>query len=104
VTNAKLSTAPTSQSAISFAYPGASPVVSASGTANAIVWAHENTSPAVLHAYDAANLAHELYNTNQAAGGRDQFGPGNKFIAPTVAGGKVFVGTTNTLAIFGLLQ
>jgi hypothetical protein len=104
VTNAKLSTAPTSQSAISFAYPGASPVVSASETTNAIVWAHENTSPAVLHAYDAANLAHELYNSNQAAGGRDQFGPGNKFIAPTVAGGKVFLGTTNTLAIFGLLQ
>jgi hypothetical protein len=104
VTNAMLSTAPTSQSATSFAYPGASPVVSASGTANAIVWAHENTTPAVLHAYDASNLAHELYNSNEATGGRDQFGPGNKFIAPTVAGGKVFVGTTNTLAIFGLLK
>jgi hypothetical protein len=103
VINAKLSTAPTSQSAVSFAYPGASPVVSASGTTNAIVWAHENTSPAVLHAYDASNLAHELYNSNEATGSRDQFGPGNKFIAPTVAGGKVFVGTTNTLAIFGLL-
>ena len=83
VTNAKLSTAPTSQSAITFAYPGASPVVSANGTSNAIVWAHENTTPAVLHAYDASNLAHELYNSNQATGGRDQFGPGNKFIAPT---------------------
>jgi hypothetical protein len=104
VTNAKLSPAPTSQSATSFAYPGASPVVSASGTSNAIVWAHENSVPAVLHAYDASNLAHELYNSNQATGGRDQFGPGNKFIAPTVAGGKVFVGTTNTLAIFGLLK
>jgi hypothetical protein len=104
VTNAKLSATPTSQSAITFAYPGASPVVSASGTTNAIVWAHENTTPAVLHAYDASNLAHELYNSNQATGARDQFGPGNKFIAPTVAGGKVFVGTTNTLAIFGLLH
>ena len=104
VTNAKLSATPTSQSAITFAYPGASPVVSASGTTNAIVWAHENTTPAVLHAYDASNLAHELYNSNQATGSRDQFGPGNKFIAPTVAGGKVFVGTTNTLAIFGLLH
>jgi outer membrane protein assembly factor BamB len=103
VVNAKLSAAPTSQTAVLFAYPGASPVVSSSGTANAIVWAHENTTPAVLHAYDASNLAHELYNSNQATGGRDQFGPGNKFIAPTVAGGKVFVGTTNTVAIFGLL-
>ena len=104
LTNAKLSAAPTSQSAVSFAYPGASPVVSANGITNAIVWAHENTTPAVLHAYDASNLAHEVYNSNEATGGRDQFGPGNKFIAPTVAGGKVFVGTTNTLAIFGLLQ
>ena len=103
VSNAKLSTSPTSQTAITFAYPGASPVVSANGTSDAIVWAHENTTPAVLHAYDASNLAHELYNSNQATGGRDQFGPGNKFIAPTVAGGKVFIGTTNTLAIFGLL-
>jgi hypothetical protein len=103
VSNAKLASAPASQSAASFAYPGASPVVSASGTTNAIVWAHENSSPAVLHAFDATNLAHELYNSNQATGGRDQFGPGNKFIAPMVAGGKVFVGTTNTLAIFGLL-
>jgi hypothetical protein len=104
VTNAKLSTTPTSQTAITFAYPGASPVVSSNGTTNAIVWAHENTTPAVLHAYDASNLATELYNSNQATGSRDQFGPGNKFIAPTVAGGKVFVGTTNTLAIFGLLH
>jgi hypothetical protein len=104
VTNAKLSTTPTSQSAIAFTIPGASPVVSANGTSNAIVWANESKTPAVLHAYDASNLAHELYNSNQATGGRDQFGPGNKFIAPTVAGGRVFIGTTNSLAIFGLLQ
>ena len=104
VTSAKLSTSPTSQTAVAFAYPGASPVVSSNGTQNAIVWAHENATPAVLHAYDAANLTHELYNSNQATGGRDQFGPGNKFIVPVVAGGKVFVGTTNTLAVFGLLH
>ena len=104
VTSAKLSTSPTSQTAIAFEYPGASPVVSSNAMQNAIVWAHENATPAVLHAYDATNLAHELYNSNQAAGGRDQFGPGNKFIVPVVADGKVFVGTTNTLAIFGLLH
>jgi uncharacterized protein (DUF927 family) len=78
--------------------------VSANGTANPIVWAHENTSPAVLHAYDATNLAHELYNSNQAAGNRDQFGAGNKYITPTVADGKVFVGSTNAVAVFGLLK
>jgi hypothetical protein len=64
----------------------------------------ENSNPAVLHAYDATNLAHELYNSNQAANGRDHFGTGNKFITPTIADGKVFVGTTNSVAVFGLLQ
>jgi hypothetical protein len=105
ITSAKISATATSQSTGSFSYPGSSPVVSASGTANPIVWAHENGgSGAVLHAYNAANLATELYNSTQATGNRDQFGAGNKFITPTVAGGKVFVGTTNSVGIFGLLH
>jgi hypothetical protein len=103
VTNALLSSSPTSQTSTHFAYPGTFPVVSANGTANAIVWAYENTSPAVLHAYAAANLATELYNSNRASNGRDHFGAGNKFIAPVVADGKVFVATTNSVAVFGLL-
>jgi len=103
ITSAKLSANPTSQSAAAFTYPGTSPAVSANGTSNGIVWAHENTNPAVLHAYDATNLAHELYNSDQAAGSRDQFGAGNKFITPMSAGGKVFVGTTSGVAVFGLL-
>ena len=78
--------------------------MSANGTSNAIVWAHENSDPAVLHAYDAANLAHEIYNSSQASGNRDRFGAGNKFITPTIAGGKVFVGTTAGVAVFGLLH
>jgi hypothetical protein len=102
ISNARLSTTPTSQTGISFAYPGSTPSVSANGTSDGIVWAHENTSPAVLHAYDASNLSHELYNSNQA-GARDQFGAGNKFITPTIANGKVYVGTTNGVAVFGLL-
>jgi len=102
VTNAKLGTASSSQSPAPFPYPGASPVISANGTSNGIVWAHENSSTAVLHAYEAGNLAHELYNSNQAAGNRDHFGTGNKYITPTVADGKVFVGTQNSVAIFGL--
>ena len=104
VANARISADPTSHSAATFGYPGTSPVVSANGTSNAIVWAHRNSSgSAVLHAYDAANLAHELYNSTQATGNRDQFGSGNKFITPTVAGGKVFVGTQNSVGVFGLL-
>jgi hypothetical protein len=104
ITNAMLATAPASQSSTQFPYPGTAPAVSANGTANGIVWTHENNSQAVLHAYDASNLAHELYNSTQAANNRDQFGAGNKFIAPTIADGKVFVGTQNSVAVFGLLQ
>ena len=101
---AKLSSGPTSQSTIQYVYPGTSPSVSANGIANGIVWAHENSTPAVLHAYAAEDLSHELYNSSQAPNGRDQFGPGNKFIAPAVADGKVFFGTTNAVAVYGLLK
>jgi hypothetical protein len=101
---AKLSSGPTSQSTTQYIYPGTSPSVSANGIANGIVWAHENSVPAVLHAYAAEDLSHELYNSNQAPNGRDQFGPGNKFIAPAVADGKVFFGTPNAVAVFGLLK
>ena len=105
IASAKIAAKATSQTAGTFGYPGTSPVISANGTSNAIVWAHENKSgAAVLHAYDASNLATELYNNTQATGSRDSIGSGNKFITPTVAGGKVFVGTTNSVAIFGLLH
>ena len=99
--DAKLSAG--TQSSATFVSPGSAPGVSANGTSEGIVWAHENSNPAVLHAYDATNLAHELYNSSQASGGRDQYGAGNKFITPVVADGKVFVGATNGVAVFGLL-
>ncbi len=102
ITNAKLSSSATAHTSNTFGFPGATPSVSANGTSNGIVWAVENSSPAVLHAYDAVNLK-ELYNSNQASGGRDQFGNGNKFITPTIVNGKVFVGTPNGLAVFGPL-
>jgi hypothetical protein len=103
ISNAKLSTTASSLTSESFIYPGSTPTVSASGTSNAILWAVENTSPAVLHAYDATNLATEFYNTNQAASNRDHFGNGNKFMVPIVVNGKVFVGTPTGVAVFGLL-
>jgi hypothetical protein len=87
-----------------FTYPGTSPAVSANASSNGIMWAHENSNPAVLHAYDAHNLGRELYNSSQAAGGRDHFGPGNKFITPMIADGKVFVGTQSGVAVVGLLH
>jgi hypothetical protein len=103
ITNAKLATSASAQSTSTFQYPGATPAISANGTSNGIVWAVENSSPAVLHAYNANTLA-ELYNSNQAGSGRDQFGAGNKFITPMIANGKVFVGTPTGVAEFGLLQ
>jgi len=99
---AALSATPVSATATQFPYPGATPSISANGTANGILWAVENNAPAVLHAYAAGNLGQELYNSNQAANGRDQFGPGNKFMTPTIANGKVYVGTPNGVAAFGL--
>ena len=117
IVNAKLATTPSSQTTNTFGYPGASPAVSANGTSNAIIWAIENNplnrssargvrpgnNPAVLHAYDATNLTKELYNSGQTKG-RDQFGLGNRFITPVIVNGKVFVGTPNGVAEFGLLQ
>jgi hypothetical protein len=100
--NARLLSAAVAQTSNSFGYPGATPSISAHGGANPIVWASENTNPAVLHAYNAVTL-HELYNSNQAASGRDHFGAGNKFITPTIANGRVYVGTTNGVGVFGLL-
>jgi len=104
ISNARLASTPASQTANAFPYPGATPSISANGTGNAILWAVENANPAVLHAYDAGNLATELFNSNQASGGRDQFGAGNKFITPTVINGKVYVGTTSGVGVFGLLD
>jgi outer membrane protein assembly factor BamB len=103
VTNAFLATTPSSHSALVYPYPGATPAISANGTANGIVWAAENGTTGALHAYDATDLSRELYNSNQA-GARDQFGAGNKFITPMIAQGRVYVGATNGVAVFGLLK
>ncbi len=104
IASGKLATTPVHTGA-SFTYPGGLPSVSAANATSAIgiVWAIENTSPAVLHAYAANDLTQELYNSNQASGNRDHFGNGNKFITPMIADGKVFAATSNSVAVFGLL-
>ncbi len=92
---------PVSQSTTQFGYPGSTPSVSANGSTNAIVWALEvNSSTAVLHAYDALDLSRELYASSQVPA--DQLDGGVKFAVPTVANGKVFVGTQSSLSVFGL--
>jgi outer membrane protein assembly factor BamB len=101
---AKLSTSPVSKSSASFGYPGSTPSVSSNGNTNGIVWAIEHSGPDVLHAYSAASLATELYNSNQASGGRDQFGQASHFGTPMIVNGKVYVGTTDGVAVFGLLK
>lgn len=104
VSAAKLVGSPVQTTPTTFGYPGTTPSVSAYGVTGGIVWATENSSNAVLHAYDAGNIGTELYNSGQAANGRDQFGAGNKFIAPTIANGKVYVGTINSVGIFGFVR
>jgi hypothetical protein len=104
LSNALLSTSPTSQSSVTFAYPGATPVVSANGSTDGILWVLSTVKgyAAILYAYDAANLSHALYNSDQNEP-RDEAGISAKFAVPTVANGKVYVGTSVELDVYGLL-
>lgn len=95
-----LSTSPVSQSSHQFGYTGTSSI-SANGSGNGILWTME-AGGSVLHAYDATNLANELYNSKQA-GSRDFFGSAIRFNPPTVANGKVYVAGQTEIAVFGLL-
>jgi len=93
-----------------FGPQGASPAVSANGTANGIVWlidssgalAQPNTA-AILRVFDASNLSREIYNSAAASGGRDTAGLAVKFTVPMIANGKVYVGTQSELDVYGLL-
>ena len=96
-------TSPASASSQPYYYPGATPVLSSAGGKNAILWVIDPAKPGVLHAYDALNLNNEFWNSSQAANNRDQAGRGLKFTVPTVANGKVYVGTKTELDVYGLL-
>jgi hypothetical protein len=100
------STTASAQTPSGFGFPGATPSISATPTAtNGIVWAIDAGSygtnnsastaagPAILHAYSASSVATELWNSSQATGGRDTAGNAVKFTVPTVANGKVYIGT-----------
>jgi uncharacterized repeat protein (TIGR03806 family) len=106
ITNGVFNFTPASQSSTSFSYHGSTPVVSANGTNNGIVWViqaddYASAGPATLHAYNATNLAQELYNSSQNLT-RDNPGAAVKFTVPTVADGKVYVGTAFALSVFGV--
>jgi hypothetical protein len=89
---------------------GATPAISANGTQNGIVWLSERRDrlvtkpgslPAFLHAYDATNVATELYSSETNAQ-RDTAGPSAKFVVPTITNGKVYLGTQTELDVYGL--
>jgi hypothetical protein len=98
----KLSTSPTSQTSAHFSFPGATVSVSSNGSTAGIVWVLDGKA-GVLSAFDATNLATQLYDTTQASGGRDAPGKPVKFAVPTVANGHVYVGTQTELDVYGLL-
>ncbi|HEV2654225.1 MAG TPA: hypothetical protein VGT82_04675 [Ktedonobacteraceae bacterium] len=112
--NGLLASHASSQSPEKFAFSGATPSISSNGNIpdTGIVWVNSPSrcfSPGcnpqgdgVLRAYDATNLGKELYNSQQNAA-RDRADSYVKFSVPTVANGKVFVGTQTRLDIYGLL-
>jgi hypothetical protein len=109
IANAVLAPTPASQSPSAFSGLAPSPAISSNGATAGIVWALDSAGydstpqgPAVLHAYDATNLATELYNSNQA-GARDHPGAALKFMVPMVGNGKVYVGTETELDVYGFL-
>jgi hypothetical protein len=90
---------------------GATPVVSSNGANNAIIWLIDASgalvtpnTPAILRAFDAGKLSNEIYNSAAAAMDRDKAGLAVKFTVPTVANGKVYVGTQTELDVYGLLH
>ncbi len=84
-----------------YSFPGATPAISANGTDDGIVWTLQKSSTQILVANNAANVSLEIYNSANNA--RDALGGAVKFAVPTVADGRVFVGGSNSVAVFGLL-
>jgi hypothetical protein len=100
-----LSPTPSSRTSDTFPYPGGVPNISSRGTSDGgIVWLiTPDTVSRVgvqLHAYDPSNLANEYYDTLRSSVATPQY---VKFTVPTIANGKVYIGTQTTLEVFGLL-
>jgi hypothetical protein len=108
VRQGKLGERPDATGAQRFGNPGATPAISADGARNGIVWVIESKAwngadrPAVLHAYDAANVARELWNSEQNSN-RDRVGLTLRFTIPTVVDGRVYVEAKGRVDVYGLL-
>jgi uncharacterized repeat protein (TIGR03806 family) len=105
ITNGVIVPTPVSKSTTSFGFPGATPTLSGNGTNNGIAWIIDPTpylshGPAVLHAYNATNLALELYNSSQNLA-RDNPGAAVKMVPPVIAAGKVYISAQYALSVFG---
>jgi predicted RecA/RadA family phage recombinase len=92
-------------------FPGATPSISSNGTipGTAILWALDTSQsgshvPAVLYAFDASSISNELWNSDQAPNGRDQAGSAVKFATPTISNGKVYIGTSSEVDVYGVLS
>ncbi len=107
ITAGMLSLAPVAMGSVAINYPTTTPSVSANGNASGIVWgidasAYSTGGPSVLRAFEATSLGNELYDTNQNSS-RDNPGGAVQFTVPTIANGKVYVGTRSMLSVYGLL-
>ncbi len=101
-----MSSTSVTQSTDSYPFPGSTPTISTNPSGgNAIVWDIAGPGTNQLRAYNASQgYSTEIYTSAQAANSRDALGSAVKFTVPTVADGEVFVGTTNSLVVYGLLQ
>ena len=101
--NGLLTQQPVSQTTMAFGGAGpASTSITANGNSNGILWAIRHTNPA-LFAFDPTNLAHEFYDSTQALQARDHLLPVIRFATPTISNGKVYIGGTTALQVYGLL-
>lgn len=111
VVKGQLSDRPVASGTQRFPNPGSAPVVSANGTRNAIVWLIETkvwndytqAKHSVLHAYYATNVAREIYTSEQNIS-RDRAGPAVRFTLPTIANGRIYVGTKGEVDAYGLFD
>ncbi|HWR35299.1 MAG TPA: Ig-like domain-containing protein [Clostridia bacterium] len=106
ISNGLINTTAASKSSKTFEYPGATPSISSKGSTNGIVWLYERNTTlnrAVLHAYSASNVSQLLYNSRQNSTRDLAASAPVRFAVPTIANGKVFIGTQSQLVIYGLL-